>query len=179
MTLPLPEYDELDGLAMADLVRRKKIAPTELAEAALARMAARNPALNAIVRPLDAMAREMARALEAALETSQDHHAPFAGVPMVIKDMLANIANVPTSFGNRRLGELVAPEDSELVARYRRAGAVFIGKANTPEFGLTRSRKAKRWGRRTIPGTLARPPVDRAGFRGGGRRAHRPDRPWW
>ncbi|WP_337172405.1 amidase [Gemmatimonas aurantiaca] len=137
MTLPLPEYDQLDGLAMADLVHRREITPTELAEAALARMAARNPALNAIVRPLEAMAREMAQALEAALKASPDHHAPFVGVPMVIKDMLANIANVPTSFGNHRLQQIVAPDDSELVARYRRAGAVFIGKSNTPEFGLT------------------------------------------
>jgi hypothetical protein len=60
MSLPLPEYDGLDGLAIADLVRRRALSAAEVTEAALARMAARNPRLNAVVRPLDAMARWVA-----------------------------------------------------------------------------------------------------------------------
>lgn len=129
MALPFPEYDQLDGLALADLVRRRAVSATEVAEAALARMAERNPQLNAIVRPLDIVARDMAKAV--------DLEGPFAGVPMVIKDLQATIAGVPTSHGTKAMQQVVPSQDSTLVARYRRAGAVFIGKANTPEFGLT------------------------------------------
>jgi amidase len=129
MPLPFPEYDTLDGLALADLVRRRAVSAADVTEAAVARIAARNPALNAIVRPLDQLAREMA------LRVNPD--APFAGVPMAIKDLQATIAGVPTSHGTRAMQQVIPAHDSELVARYRRAGAVFIGKSNTPEFGLT------------------------------------------
>jgi amidase len=129
MSLPFPEYDQLDGLALVDLIRRREVSATDVTEAALARMALRNPALNAIVRPLDDLARDMASRLHPS--------APFAGVPMAIKDLQATIAGVPTSHGTRVMQQVVPTHDSELVARYRRAGAVFIGKSNTPEFGLT------------------------------------------
>ncbi|WP_306522716.1 amidase [Gemmatimonas sp.] len=128
-SLPFPEYDQLDGLALADCIRRGDVSPADVTEAAIARMSARNPALNAIVRPLESLARTMAAQLPA--------EAPFAGVPMVVKDLVATIAGVPTSYGTRVLQQVVPDHDSELVARYRRAGAVFIGKSNTPEFGLT------------------------------------------
>ena len=118
MSLPLPEYDGLDGLAIADLVRRRALSAAEVTEAALARMAARNPRLNAVVRPLDAMARTMAAKV--------DLDAPFAGVPMLIKDLMTTIAGVPTSNGTRVLQSIIPDHDSELVARYRGAGAVFF-----------------------------------------------------
>ena len=60
-SLPFPEYDQLDGLALADLIRRGEVSAAAVTEAAISRMAARNPALNAIVRPLEAYAREMVR----------------------------------------------------------------------------------------------------------------------
>lgn len=129
MSLPFPEFDTLDGLALAAMVRSAQITPQEVLEAAIARVNARNPALNAVVRVLDAEARASLAHI--------DHSAPFAGVPMVIKDLQATIKGVPTSHGTRALATLIPDHDSELVARYRRAGAVFIGKSNTPEFGLT------------------------------------------
>jgi hypothetical protein len=51
MTLPFAEYDALDGLALADLVRRREVSEAQMTEAALARMAARNLASNAGMRP--------------------------------------------------------------------------------------------------------------------------------
>jgi amidase len=152
MALPFPEYDQLDGLGLAALVKRGEVSAAEVTEAALARMAARNPALNAIVRPLDTLAREMTAKVPAA--------APFAGVPMVIKDLQANIAGVPTSHGTRVLQQVVPAHDSEIVARYRRAGAVFIGKSNTPEFGLTPFTESEALG-------TAHNPWDRAHTAGG------------
>jgi amidase len=129
MTLPIPEYDRLDGVALADLVRRGELSAAEVTEAAIARVAQRNPRLNAVVRPLEALARDVARRI--------DPTAPFAGVPMLIKDLQSTIAGIPTSHGTRPMQQVLPDHDSEIIVRYRRAGAVFVGKSNTPEFGLT------------------------------------------
>lgn len=158
MALPFPEYDTLDGLALAGLIARREISATEVTEAALARIADRNPALNAVVRPLDDLARDMAAKLPP--------DAPFAGVPMLIKDLLANIAGVPTSFGTRVLQQVVPQQDTELVARYRRAGAVFVGKSNTPEFGLTPFTESQALGPARNPWNVERTPGGSSGGSG-------------
>ena len=158
MSLPFPEYDTLDGLALADLVRRGEVSATEVTEAALARVAARNPAINAVVRPLDTLAREMARRAPV--------DAPFAGVPMLIKDLQATIAGVPTSHGTRALQQVIPPHDSELVARYRRVGAVFVGKSNTPEFGLTPFTESEALGPARNPWDTTRTPGGSSGGSG-------------
>src|SRR6187551_2437463 len=124
MSLPFPEYDSLDGLALAVLVRARQVSAAEVTDAALARIAARNPALNAVVHVLESPVRASLAAIPA--------ESPFAGVPMVIKDLQATIAGVPTSHGTRPLQGVTPDHDSELVARFRRAGAVFVGKSNTP-----------------------------------------------
>jgi len=129
MALPFPEYDALDGMGIAELVRDRQVSVAEVTDAALARIDTRNSSLNAVVRRFDALAR--------ASHAQIPHDAPFAGVPMLIKDLQATIAGVPTSHGTRLMQGIVPDHDSELVARYRRAGAVFVGKSNTPEFGLT------------------------------------------
>ncbi len=163
MALPFPEYDRLDGLALADLVRRGEVSAVEITEAALARMAARNPSLNAIVRPLESLAREMAARVHGDATLRQ---APFAGVPMAIKDLQATIAGVPTSHGTRPLQQVVPTHDTELVARYRRAGAVFIGKSNTPEFGLTPFTESEALGPSKNPWDLTRTPGGSSGGSG-------------
>lgn len=127
--LPLPEYDRLDALDLASLVHRREVTPLELVNAAIARVEARNPALNAVIRPMF----EYARA--AAAHVVPD--GPFSGVPMLLKDLLGNVAGIPTSNGNRAMRDLPMPRDSELVRRFAAAGALFIGKTNTPEYGLT------------------------------------------
>ena len=152
MTLPFPEYDALDGVALADLVRRRELSALEVTEAALARIAVRNPALNAVVRPMDYQARRMAAAVAV--------DAPLAGVPLLIKDLMATVAGVPTSHGTRVLQQLVPAADSTLIARYRRAGAVFVGKGNTPELGLTPTTESEALG-------PARNPWDRSRTTGG------------
>ncbi len=158
MPLPLPEYDTLDGVALAALVRARELAPREPLEAALARLAARNPRLNAVVRPLEREARAMLEAVPG--------DAPFAGVPMVIKDLTATIAGVPTSHGTRPLQQVVPDHDSELVARYRRAGALFLGKSNTPEFGLTPFTESEALGPARNPWNPARTPGGSSGGSG-------------
>ncbi len=152
MPLPFPEYDHLDGLALAALIRDGEVSSTEVLDAALARIQSRNPSLNAVVRVLDEAARRQLSHLPAG--------APFAGVPMLIKDLQATIDGIPTSHGTEPLKHVVPDHDSELVARFRRAGAVFVGKSNTPEFGLTPFTESDALG-------IARNPWDTARTTGG------------
>jgi amidase len=127
--MPFADYTRYDGLGLAELVRRKDVSPQELLDAAIERIEAHNPALNAVIRTRYAQAREEAARV--------DLDAPFAGVPFLVKDLLATLAGEPTASGNRVLGALAMPHDSELVRRFRRAGLVILGRTNTPEFGLT------------------------------------------
>lgn len=87
------EYVDHDGLALADLIRRGEVTAKEVLEAAIARIEAFNPQLNAVIRPLFDRARQR---VAAGLPDG-----PFCGVPFLVKDLLAQIDGVPTGNGNR------------------------------------------------------------------------------
>src|SRR3990172_9587556 len=122
------EYAEHDGLGLAELVRNKEVTPSELLEAARARIEAGNPTINAVVHRMYDQARA---AVAGGLPDG-----PFRGGPFLLKDLGAKYAGVPTGAGNRLLRDIPAPLDSEIVRRYKAAGVVILGKTNTPEFGL-------------------------------------------
>jgi amidase len=126
--MSIAEYDDLDGLGLAALVRARQVTPAELLEEAITRLGRVNPKLNAVVTPLFEQAR---RAAAGPLPDG-----PFRGVPFLLKDLLASLAGARLSYGSRFVGAYTPAEDSTLVARYRQAGVVFFGKTNTPEFGL-------------------------------------------
>ena len=126
---PFAEYTRYDGLGLAALVQRGEVSPAELLEAAIARIEAHNPALNAVIRKRY----EAARAEAAQV----DRRAVFAGVPFLVKDLLATLAGEPTAYGNRLLAGMPMPHSSEMVRRWRAAGLVIAGRTNTPEFGLS------------------------------------------
>ncbi|MCI0670421.1 MAG: amidase [Myxococcaceae bacterium] len=128
----------LDATAQAELVRRKEVKPSELVEAAMRRLDRLNPRLNAVVLRLDEQARR-----EAAGPLPQG---PFTGVPFLLKDFLAGVAGVPTAGGSAFLREAVTPHDTELVARYRRAGLVILGKTNLPELGILPTTEPRAFG---------------------------------
>jgi len=124
------EYERYDALGLAELVRRREVTPEELLDAALARQAARNPAINAVVMPLEDHAR---RAIAAGLPDG-----PFRGVPYLMKDLTASIAGVPMTRGSRFFADSPpAAADSEHVSRLKRAGLVIFGRTNTCELGLS------------------------------------------
>ncbi len=123
------DYGNFDALGLAELVRRRQIAPAELVEAAVARAERVNPRLNAIVTPLYDDARRAAAAFA-------DRPAPLAGVPFLVKDLDADMAGVPAMSGSRFLAGQRADHDSTLVARLRGAGLIPIGRTATPELGL-------------------------------------------
>ncbi|HUI24925.1 MAG TPA: amidase, partial [Candidatus Kryptonia bacterium] len=120
----------LDATAQADLVRRRELTARELVDAAIARIERVNPQLNAVIIPLF----EKARACAAGPLPA----GPFRGVPFVLKDLDVFSANDPFHGGTRFLRDsrFVADHDSYMVEKLRAAGFVFVGKTNTPEFGL-------------------------------------------
>jgi amidase len=117
----------LDALAQADLVRRGEATASELVEAAIRRIEAVNPVLNAVVTAL------FDRALEEARRPLPE--SPVAGVPILLKDLGAGIAGVRQTNGSRALRDHVATSTSPIVERYQRAGLIIVGRVSTPEFG--------------------------------------------
>jgi Asp-tRNA(Asn)/Glu-tRNA(Gln) amidotransferase A subunit family amidase len=132
------ELERHDGLGLAELVRRKEVTAAEVVEATLARIDARNPAINAVVTRLDDHARA---AVAAGLPDG-----PFTGVPYLLKDLGALVTGAVTSNGGRLFAANVADHDSEITARLRRAGLVIVGKSNTPEMGLCPSTEPRLFG---------------------------------
>ena len=120
------EYLTYDAVALAELVRTKKASARELLATATAILERVNPKVNAVIHRLD----------EAAKVQAESASGTFGGVPFLVKDLDGRLANAPWNGGSRALVGYVPKEDSELFARYRRLGLVFLGKTNTPEFGI-------------------------------------------
>ncbi len=123
----LPEYDDLDAIGLAALIRDGEVSPTEALQAAVDRIAARNPALNAVVHDLEDRARARADDLP---------DGPLRGVPFLVKDLKLAIAGTPTSNSCRLTADWIPDATSVTAARYEAAGLQILGKTNTPEFGI-------------------------------------------
>src|SRR4051795_7930628 len=119
----------LDATAQAELVRSGDASPKELVEAAIARIEATNPQLDAVIRPRFDAARQ-----EAAGDVPDR---PFCGVPFLLKDLGAHVAGEPTAHGVRALHEVKRPVTSYLAERFRAAGFITLGRTNVPELGTT------------------------------------------
>lgn len=124
----------LPATDLAALVRARKASATEAAQAALARLEAANPAINAVVdyRPEEVLT-EAAR-VDATISRGEDP-GPLAGVPVTIK-VNADQKGFATTNGLRLQKDLVAAQDNPVVANLRKAGAVILGRTNTPAFSL-------------------------------------------
>ena len=118
---------------LAALVRARELSPVALMERSLARIEALNPGLNAFVETDPEGALREARALEARLAAGEEA-GPFAGLPLGVKD-LENAAGFVTTRGSRLYRDNRVDFDDALVARLKAAGAIVVGKTNTPEFG--------------------------------------------
>jgi len=131
-------YAEYDGLGLAELVDKGEVTPAELVEAAIERIERHNPTLNAVVH----------KAYDEARKTAAGDlpEGPFRGVPFLIKDLGAKVTGWPRSSGSNYAQVASDAEDSELIARYRAAGVVLVGKTNTPEFGIPGVTQSERLG---------------------------------
>ena len=132
------EYENYDALALAGLVARGEVQASELLEAAVERVEARNDAVNAVVVRLYDYGRQ---AIASGLPQG-----PFTGVPYLLKDLSASLAGQPTTRACRFFADAVPPEDSEHVKRLKRAGFVIFGRSNTCELGLSLTCEPQFWG---------------------------------
>jgi amidase len=127
----------LDAMAQAELLRDGHVTATELVGAAIAAAERINPSINAIIHARFEAARREAAEVDSS--RSDESVAPFAGVPIVVKDLGCAIAGEPHHQGVRALKAIDyrAPTDSALYRRFRAAGFIVIGRTNTPEWGST------------------------------------------
>ena len=155
------EIGALDATAQAELVRAGQLSALELVDAGIARVEKLNGELNAVIHPLFDEARDAASALA-------DRSAPFAGVPIVVKDLDGPLAGAPFHMGTRYLKRhhFVADQDSFLFAKLKAAGFVVIGKSNTPEFGLAPTTEPLSYGATHNPWDTTRSPGGSSGGSG-------------
>ena len=119
---------------LAAIIARKEVSSREVVEAHLARIAAINPKLNAIVRVLAEEARKGADEADRKI-ASGEALGPLHGVPFTIKENIDQ-AGAPTTWGLPAFAQAVVPLDAPVVERMRRAGAVPIGRTNLPDMAL-------------------------------------------
>ena len=148
----------LDATAQAELIARGDASPTELVDAAIARVEARNPALNAVIHERFERARADAR--DPNLPAG-----PLRGVPFLLKDAVCHTAGDPYHCGMRLLQRIgwTEPEDTWLAARFRAAGFVFVGKTNTPELATSVTTEPIAYGATRNPWDLSRSPGGSSG----------------
>jgi aspartyl-tRNA(Asn)/glutamyl-tRNA(Gln) amidotransferase subunit A len=114
-------------------IRSKKVSPVEVVDAVLARIEHLNPRLNAYCTVTATAARAAAKEAEAAVLRG-DALGMLHSIPVSIKDLVAT-QGVRTTHGSMLYEHFVPEEDAPVVARLKHAGAIILGKTNTPEFG--------------------------------------------
>ena len=130
----MPEPWQLSAAEVAGLVHRREASAVEVTQSALDRLAAVNPAINAVVTEMPDEALAEAARVDATIARGDDP-GPLAGVPVTIK-VVADQAGHATTNGLRSQQDLIADVDNPVVANLRQAGAVIVGRTNTPAFSL-------------------------------------------
>ncbi len=118
----------MDATAQAELVKSGEVSSVELVEAAIKRIEALNPVVNAVIHPMFDLALEQAK-------SGKMPDGPFKGVPYLIKD-LSDLKGQPLEYGSRLFKGNIAKQDLGAVGRAKNAGFIILGKTTTPEFGL-------------------------------------------
>ena len=148
------DYVKYDAVGLAELVARGETTARELLDVALAQNARAHTRINAVCRLMDVEAQErLAGPLDG----------PFAGVPLLIKDIMHDYAGLPTTSGSRSMRAFVPPEHAHVVRRYLDAGFVIFGKTNLPEFGLKAVTDSVLFGRASNPWNFDRTPGGSSG----------------
>ena len=122
------DYIRYDAVGLAELIRKKEVSADEVLQAALNRLDEVNPKLNLLAHDL----RERAAAWQG---SSENADTPLAGVPFLLKDLLADWEGAPTWSGSRMMQHYIAKKNSDLTQAYLDAGLRVFGKTTTPEWG--------------------------------------------
>lgn len=129
------EITSMSASSLSRAIRRRDVACEEVMQAYLQRIHRYNPVYNAIVNLVDdADLLSQARLADKALQKGE-YWGWMHGMPHAVKD-LADARGLASSYGSPIFARTVATQDSLPIARIRAQGAIFIGKTNTPEFGL-------------------------------------------
>jgi len=160
-TAPVDPFASAVDVAAA--VRGGSLSATEVAEAALRRIAEVDPLLGAFTVVLGERALEEARRVDR--RRSRDAELPLAGVPVAVKDHVW-LAGVPATNGSRILADFVPNEDCVAVQRLTGAGAVVVGKTNNPEFCYRGDTDSPLWGLTRNPFDPERTPGGSSGGSG-------------
>jgi amidase len=142
----MTDLNALDATAQAALVRTDEVTPAELVDAAITRIEKLDPDLNAVVAPLFERARARA--------ATDPPSGPFGGVPLLVKDLIAELEGTPFAEGSNLAGGYTSRSDQELTLRFERAGFVICGKTNTAEFGILPTTEPLRFGPTRNPWAL-------------------------
>jgi amidase len=124
----LKEYSSCDGVALAELVRKRELLPSELVSLFLKAVEKVNPSINAVIEVYSDRIKNI------------DDHAistgPFSGVPFLMKDIGAGESGRLQEMGSRLMKGHVADKDSFLTALFKNSGLNLLGRTTTPEFAL-------------------------------------------
>ncbi|MGW5861200.1 amidase [Streptomyces sp. NPDC055239] len=144
-----------DAVSTAEAVKGGELDARTVTEEAIARIEDGEPGLGAVIHTrFDAARAEVAAGLP---------DGPLRGVPILVKDLGTEVDGLPATGGSRLFAEVTARRDSELVSRYRRAGAVILGTTNTPELGLNASTEPVLYGPTRNPWSPAHSPGGSSG----------------
>ena len=150
----MTEPCDLSALTARRLIGRKRLSPIELLESCIARIEMTNGSVNAVVATCYDRAREEARAATDAVMRGDDL-GPLHGLPLGVKD-LNDTAGLRTTYGSPIYADNVPKADESMVATLRKAGAIVVGKTNTPEFGAGANTTNPVYGATRNPFDLAR-----------------------
>lgn len=157
----MKEWNDASATVLARAIREKEVSSEEVVKACLNRIEQVNPSLNAIVKLTADSALSQARDADKALARGE-LWGPLHGVPMTIKDSL-DTAGVVTTWGTPGRAAHVPAEDATVVARMKGAGAILLGKTNTPELTLSFETINPVYGRTNNPYNLERTPGGSSG----------------
>lgn len=150
------EYLQLDAVEIASLIKKKEVSAKEVVTAAIEQMEEANPALNAVIHE------RKDRAL-AELDHLASYDLPFYGVPMLLKDLSQNLEGEPSTSASRLLTKNIAKHDDNFVKKLRDAGFSFLGRTNSPEFGLKNITEPEVYGPTRNPWNTAHSPGGSSG----------------
>jgi amidase len=157
----LNELTLLPAHTLASRIRQHLASSQEVLEAHLSQIAAHNPAINAVVTLDEEPARRRAKAADEALARGEVW-GPLHGVPVTLKDVFET-AGLRTTSSFRPLAQYMPQHDATIVARLRAAGAIILGKTNTPEMAGDEQTNSPVFGRTNNPWNLARTPGGSSG----------------
>lgn len=150
----MSEACELSAIEGRRLIGEKRLSPVELVESCIRRIEAVNPAVNAFVATCYERARTEARVAEDTVMRG-DALGPLHGLPVGVKD-LSDTEDLRTTYGSLIYKDHVPEQDERLVEVLRQAGAIVLGKTNTPEFGAGANTTNKVYGPTRNPFDTAR-----------------------